>query len=322
MSESSLFPSDTCVLVCSGPSLKLVDPFELGLPVVVVSTGIRVIQNPHYWILADHLNEMHGQEGNVAYQNENVIKILPKGKILGHNTDVIRNYQEFDYTESDRYITDINNHVFSGKLPFVKGPHKSVTFAIQYLHYVGVKNVIWVGNDLHANSAAQKYAYESTAVDLRKSYNYNVTIDQVHKQLKDWYPIIKNRGFNWYSWRCGSVFESFVPAFDRDSYNAPSDSSFFVGASNSQFEVATTKATKVIPAKVSKEERRKLREFRKNNVLNVVKTTSIEAESITPVVPHPPIIPKIAEKPKGPTYSKIKSGDVGTLNKRIRDSLR
>lgn len=325
MSESNLFPSDTCVLACSGPSLNSVDVFSLGLPVVAVSTAIRVIKNPHYWILADNLNEMHGDEGNIAYQNENIVKILPKGKIVGSNGDFIRNYQEMDYVEADRYIQDIGSHVFSGKLPFVKGPHKSVTFAIQYLHYAGVKNVIWVGNNLHANSAEQKYAYESNPIDLRKSYNYNVTLDQVHKQLRDWYPIIKSKGFEWYSWKCGDVFESFVPKFDEASYVKPEDSPFFLGTNPSQHALNLIPTKKAIPYKIPKEEKRKLEEFRKENVTKRKKVEVVQVSDMQQVIqpqPVPPaLIPKI-RKPEEPRYSKIKSGDVGTLNKRIRDSLR
>jgi hypothetical protein len=323
MSESKSFPSDTCVLACSGPSLNLVDVFSLGLPVVAVSTAIRVLKNPHYWILADNLNEMHGDEGNIAYQNENIVKILPKGKIIGSNGDFIRNYQEFDYVEADRYIPDLNSHVFSGKLPFVKGPHKSVTFAIQYLHHVGVKNVIWVGNNLQANSATEKYAYESNSMDLRKAYNYNVTLDQVHKQLREWYPLIKAKGFEWYSWKCGDVFEQFVPKFDESTYIKPTDSPFFLGTDASEHQLNLIPTKRAIPYKVSKEERHKLDEFRKENVTKRKKVEVIQVEEKQEIIKPPAqlLIPKI-NKPPEPRYSKIKSGDVGTLNQRIRDSLR
>jgi hypothetical protein len=50
--EQIIFPATACVLACSGPSLNLVDVFSLGLPVVAVSTVIRKITNPNYWIIA------------------------------------------------------------------------------------------------------------------------------------------------------------------------------------------------------------------------------------------------------------------------------
>lgn len=233
MSDNFRFPTDTCVLVCSGPSLNLVNPFELGLPVVAISTAIRKIPNPHYWILADYLNEMHGPEGNSAYQNENILKIVPKNKINPRHASMIRNYKDIHYSSTDKTIPNVMDHLFSGNLPLLKGPHKSVTFAIQWLHHVGVKNVIWVGNNLHAASAQEKYAYESTALDLKKSHNYTITLDQVHRSLKDWYPKAKSLGYTWYSWKSGDVFEKIVPAFDYDSYIFPENSAYYAESAHS-----------------------------------------------------------------------------------------
>jgi hypothetical protein len=185
--------------------------------------------------------------------------------------------------------------------------------------------VIWVGNNLHANSASEKYAYESTSIDLRKSYNYNVTLDQVHKQLKDWYPIAKSKGFEWYSWKCGDVFEQFVPKFDESAYQKPTDSPFFLRANDSANQLNLIPTKRSIPQKISKEERRNLEEFRKENVSKRKKVEIVKVEGAEQQEPpkklSKPIIPKI-RKTTEPTYSKIKSGEVGTLNKRIRDSLR
>lgn len=211
--EDTVFPSDTCVLACSGPSLNLVDVFSLGLPVVAVSTAIRKIPNPHFWILADYLNEMHDDMGREAYSNPNVVKVIPDNKI-----SVNSNPQSLvlcNYDTSTRW-PDIEKHLFSGKQPFLRGPHKSVTFAIQWLHYIGVKRVIWAGNDLSATSMRGKYCYEVKDFDMKKEYNYHKTLDQTAEALKKWYPIALERGFEWYSWDCGSVFESMVPKFSLE----------------------------------------------------------------------------------------------------------
>ncbi len=280
MSDNFKFPTDTCVLVCSGPSLNLVDPFALGVPVVAISTAIRVIKNPHYWVLADYLNEMHGPEGNIAYQNENVVKILPTAKINPKHKNIIRNYNEILYADSDRGIGDINAHLFSGNLPMLKGPHKSVTFAIQWLHHVGVKNVIWVGNDLNAKSANEKYAYESTSTDLRKSHNYNSTLDQVHQSLKNWYPKAKQLGYTWYSWKCGQIFEQIVSVFDEHSYQYPQNSIYYEQSKNSEHPIVEVSVQKVVQTRLTKEERRNLRNFRKENVLSVEEEKKINRERV------------------------------------------
>jgi len=205
------FPANTCVLACSGPSLNSVDPFSLGLPVVAVSTAIRKITNPHFWVMADYLNEMHGSEGTAAYSNPDVIKVIPEGKVSsGANAQsvVLCNY------DTTTRWPDLDSSLFTGSQPFIRGPHKSVTFGLQWLHYIGVKNIIWVGNDLKANSMKEKYCYEVQEFDMKKAYNYDKTLDQTANALKDWYPIALKRGFKWFSWNCGEVFESFVPKFD------------------------------------------------------------------------------------------------------------
>lgn len=210
MSEK-YFPANTCVLACSGPSLNTVDPFILGLPVVAVSTAIRKINTPHFWVIADYLNEMHGDEGRAAYANPDVIKVVPEGKIsTGANAQSVVACQ---YDTSTRW-PDLEASLFIGRQPFIRGPHKSVTFGLQWLHFIGVRNIIWVGNDLKANSMKEKYAYEVKDFDMKKAYNYDKTLDQTADALRNWYPIALKRGFKWFSWNCGSVFESIVPKFD------------------------------------------------------------------------------------------------------------
>ena len=215
--EKHVFPSSICVLACSGPSLNQVDVFSLGLPVVAVSTAIRSIPKPNYWILADYLNEMHGENGKLAYSNENIIKVVPDNKISG-DVDP-KSMVLCKYDTSTRW-PDLHRHLFTGNEPFVRGPHKSVTFAIQWLHHVGVKKVIWAGNDLTATSMKGKYSYEVQDFDMKKEYNYMKTLDQTADALKKWYPIATQRGFEWYSWKCGPVFESFVPPFQEEWWEA------------------------------------------------------------------------------------------------------
>jgi hypothetical protein len=339
MSDNFKFPTDTCVLVCSGPSLNLVDPFSLGLPVVAVSTAIRKITNPHYWILADYLNDMHGSEGNVAYQNENILKVIPNGKINPRHSQLIRNSLEVQYSDSDRTINDINSHLFSKRLPLLKGPHKSATFAIQWLHHVGVKNVIWVGNDLNATSAQTKYAYDSNATDLRKAHNYNSTLDQVHQSLKNWYPKAKQLGYNWYSWKCGDIFEQFVEKFDETNFSLPENQHFYTPVEKSIHEINTnTHLQKVVSPKLRKEERKKLQKFRKENVLNLEekkkinkerilnqakkKTEELEVKRNTTKIVNTPKTPVNNKKyPKYVSIPKTKKNIENSI-KKIKDSLR
>jgi len=204
---------DTCVLACSGPSLNKVDVFSLGLPVVAVSTTIRTISNPDYWVCSDYVNEMHGEEGKSAFDDLNIIKIFQEDKILPEKSGTsVFTYKVHKSNKSSNVPTDL----FDFNKPFIRGPHKSITFAIQWAHSVGVKNIIFAGNDLFATSMEEKYCYKVTEIDTRKKHNFLKTLNEVKDTLVWWYGFAKAKGYEWYSWECGSVFESFVPALSEE----------------------------------------------------------------------------------------------------------
>lgn len=216
------FPVDTCVVACSGPSLNKVDPYSLGLPVCAISTAIRSIQQPNYWFIADYLNEMHGEEGRNAWNDANVVKVVPNKTLKTPGNNVIQHpYNEG--REANRYYETL---LFDPTKPLLRGPHKTLTFAIQWLHVCGVKNIIFAGNDLEANSFDTKYSYSLKEYDRKKQHNFKKTLDQIKEALQKWYPVAQSKGFNWYSWECGPVFESFVPKYDstvevKKNYNGP-----------------------------------------------------------------------------------------------------
>lgn len=199
---------NSCVLACSGPSLNKVDVFSLGLPVIVVSTAIRKIPKPQYWALADRLNKMHGPEGDAAWKDKNIIKIIPQSKIIkGDDSFIVAEYRNAGKNQ------ELSSTLYEPGYPLLRGPHKSVTFILQWLHINGIKNIIFAGNDLKADTFEEKYAYKLEAHDMRKRGNFKKTLDQVANTMKSWYPIAKQKGYEWYSWECGAEFEKLVPKF-------------------------------------------------------------------------------------------------------------
>lgn len=208
----STFPVDTCVVACSGPSLNKVDVFSLGVPVCAISTAIRSITEPHYWFLADFLNEMHGEEGKAAWGNMDIVKVIPETNRKGYGNNIIG----ADYMKSKDMNPFYETVLFDPSKPILRGPHKTITFAIQWLHLNGVKNIIFAGNDLKADTFDQKYSYQIKEHDKKKQKNFVKTIDQVKDALKLWYPLARAKGYNWYSWECGPIFEEIVPKFTED----------------------------------------------------------------------------------------------------------
>lgn len=205
------FQGDTCIVACSGPSLNKVDVHSLKLPIVVISTAIRSIPNPDFWALADNLNNMHGTEGKNAWENTSIKKVIPESKIIKGDSSFIR----VQYSSSGR-VNEVSQTLFERGYPLIRGPHKTITFAIQWLHTVGIKKIIFAGNDLSADSFENKYSYKLESYDMRKKPNFKKTLDQVTKTMKVWYPIARQKGFEWYSWKCGHVFESMVPSFSEE----------------------------------------------------------------------------------------------------------
>jgi len=199
---------ETIVFACSGPSLNKVDVFSLGFPVAAISTTIRKITNPHIWIYSDYLNEMHGEEGKQVYVAEQIIKIVQEGKTSNHLPGKnVHAYRSF----TNNRTFEAEQHLFDFSRSFARGPHKSITFGIQWAHSVGFKNIIFAGNDLSADSMESKYCYQVTQTDIKKKHNFKRTLDEVHGAMVQWYPIAKRKGYNWYSWECGQIFDNIVP---------------------------------------------------------------------------------------------------------------
>ena len=224
------FPSDTVILACSGPSFNKVkdDIYDLNLPIVAVSTTIRLIPNPDVWVFADNVNKFHGKPGRQAWLNPKIHKVIPTGRgkiqkgVEGVNVErvkysrnakpgqVFKKYVDGKLVEKG----EGNRDLFDGKVPIYRGPHKSVTVAIQWLHLVGVKNVIWVGTDLTANSINDKYAYEVNDYDRTKKANYLRTLTSTERYIRRWWPKAQSKGLKWFSWSPGGHMDNIVPIFD------------------------------------------------------------------------------------------------------------
>lgn len=211
---SSLFPDGVCVIACSGPSLNEVDCSTLGIPVIAISTAIRTLKRPNYWALADTLNALHGDEGKDAWKDPSIMKVVPRNKNTklktGHHPDFIM----VDCQQSNRSNCNVALELFDPNLPYLRGPHKTVLMALQWAHCNGANNIIFAGNDLFASSLEAKYSYTSNAADLKKKHNFLKTLDQVDTCMFNWYPHAKRKGFEWYSWKCGSAFDKMSVKFD------------------------------------------------------------------------------------------------------------
>ena len=86
------YPSQEVVLACPGPSLKNVKVDTLGLPVVAVSTSIRLIPEPDVWVFVANTfvkESTQGDAGRKAYTNPKILKVHPDQKIVHLQHDLV-----------------------------------------------------------------------------------------------------------------------------------------------------------------------------------------------------------------------------------------
>ena len=228
----NILKSDTVVLACSGPSLNKINPFSLGFPVVAISTAIRADvfkhTKPDAWALVDVPIDrksyqgksgqfLHTKQSLQYWEDSEVLKVMP-----AYRRKTVKNKSNFIFYDYDgikdskkRKIPQIKE-VFNGKTPFVRGPGMSITFALQWCHYVGVRTIIFTGCDLVAPSIETKYAYNIQHEDKKKRFNED-QLSRVKNILKQWYPIAQRKGFKWYNWQSGPVLGSIIPSYPHSN---------------------------------------------------------------------------------------------------------
>jgi len=226
------FKGGTIVLACSGPSLNKINPFSLGYPVVAISTAIRAdafkYRRPHAWVLVDMPVDkklykgkrgqfLHTKQSLQHWKNPEVLKVMPsyrRKKIQNKGPNQFKFYRYDTIEDKKKRKRPETEEVFNGKMPFVRGPGMSITFGLQWCHYVGIRTIIFTGCDLVAPSIETKYAYNIEHKDKQKRFNKD-QLSRVKNTLKRWYPIAQRKGFKWYNWQSGPVLGSIIPPFHR-----------------------------------------------------------------------------------------------------------
>ena len=197
------------IMCCSGPSLRKVDVFAPGLPVAVVSTAIRTVPGPDYWIFVDRATHKHGDEGQFACGSPKIRKIMPSGRSKGCKVYLNTIWVGVtDQTKSRK-----RSFMDGGNPPIITQFKRSSLFAIQWLIVEGFNDIIFAGCDLSA-SREDPYSYKASMVEklLRRQ-------NQGHKrelvQLADWTKIAASKGVRFLSWSPGSVINRFMEPFDE-----------------------------------------------------------------------------------------------------------
>ena len=86
------------VVICASGDLLYDVPFrEPGYPLAAISTAIRMVPDPDFWLLVDRIQPEHGDEGKAAARNPAIKKVIPKDReqvFQGFpNVEIVRRFE-------------------------------------------------------------------------------------------------------------------------------------------------------------------------------------------------------------------------------------
>ncbi len=187
------------IIAGSGPSLalRLNEIAVMDIPVAAVSTTVRVIPRPNYWVTADNINHHHG--GEKAYETarcETVRKVVPDTLNAFWSKYPNVEYVHISSLKSIDRKTKKKREYFDGHGP-LRSFNRSMTFCIQwaFLHF---NCLIFCGMDLRSDPK-NPYAYE-TKVYQKKINSLNKGHLREIAMIKSWSPLALKRGFVWLNW--------------------------------------------------------------------------------------------------------------------------
>ena len=196
------------VIICgSGPSLTKVPYREPGYPLAAISTAIRAVPEPDYWILVDRARDAHGDAGQAALRNPEVKKVVPgdREKLFEKfpNVEVVRRFSAG--AAPDREFMD-------GKDGVVTAINRSILFAVQVLARE-FDTLIFAGVDLKTTKQ-RSYCHDFEPPEKKRVVSMEKGLKLERDQLRRWAPIAKKHGVHWLSWTPGSPIEEFLEKFE------------------------------------------------------------------------------------------------------------
>jgi len=200
--SEALFPEHRAVIACSGPSLRGFDVYGEGCPVVAISTAVRwegvwdhrdIV--PTAWCNVDPPNHNHGEHHPQLLRDERCVHVSPE--------DTAKRDRTIESKAARMIIVPYNRRVShdTGRKPFHEPPllrsvHKTVTFAVQWLWFAGVREVIFAGCDLNTGHRwEEKYAYRVR--DNRQLSAQPRALKSAGDALVGWAGIAMKAGYRW-----------------------------------------------------------------------------------------------------------------------------
>ncbi len=206
-----LAPRKAVVLACSGPCLRQVDVWAPGLPVAAVSTAIRVVPGPTWWLLLDSVSHRHGDVGLRTITDPKVHKIIPASRAKGLKKAINVTWAAvLDQTRSRK-----RQFMDGGSPPIITVFKRSSLFAIQWLISEGYNDIVFAGCDM-ACTKEDPYAYTDHVGMVPKLITRQQKGHQRElAQIAAWSKIADTKGVRFLSWSPGSPINRFMEPFDE-----------------------------------------------------------------------------------------------------------
>lgn len=183
-----------------------------GIPLAAISTAIRAVPDPTYWLLIDRLNRFHGKGACVYAMDPKIIKVIPDTRrrffldypnvIAVHRSAVGR----VDRRGNRRKYFDGCGGVLRDSV------NRSMLFAIQWLclhHNV----LIFTGMDMRTKlDDAYVHSEQLKGKGQVNTHNHNHRLE--FKQLRQWAALMPDLGIQWLSWCApGSPMDGLLPRY-------------------------------------------------------------------------------------------------------------
>lgn len=199
--------SDSIILCCSGPSFDIAKVMKLavgGASIAAISTAIRVVNYPDYWVFLDAPNHKHGPHGYWALDNPEITKITQ----ASHH-ERLHEKPSMVFIPMNKVHEDEGRTFMDGRIPYLRAAKRSLLHAVQFFCDEGFTRLIFAGCDL-TMTVDSAYCHD-LKVEAKRALP--LQIDGLNNELeclRAWTPIAAARGIRFVSMTTGSRIGEFM----------------------------------------------------------------------------------------------------------------
>lgn len=175
-----------------------------------VSTAIRCIHDPAYWILWDGRSNDYREQGAAAFASPAVMKVTRDRfrPLLNHHPNM----------RFIRWNTGIHSPLIDKQHELIVPRMRSIFVAIKWLVRQGFDELIFAGCDLRMTEQST-YAH-GAAVDRHDMLEHNESMRREGEHLERWTVEAALAGVKFLSWSPGSVINDFMRPYEPGAVHA------------------------------------------------------------------------------------------------------